>query len=157
MKRLLLALGVLGCTAVAAAQPQPTPDLVPREVKTKFEVADLNNDGKLTRDEAIKSGYSSSAFANVDADKDGTITLWEIATYLTTSSKQWEGADTNHDGYISREEAEAVPELKREFDKADTDHDGLLRKQEHEAWSQTTLYQNVDLPYVVPNIFNKKF
>jgi Ca2+-binding EF-hand superfamily protein len=157
MTRRVLCAAVLLCAGAAAGQPQPTPDLVPREVKVKFDVADLDNSGSLTRDEAVKGGFSSNIFAAVDSDKDGTVTLWEIATYLTERDKQWEGADTNHDGYISREEAEAAPEVKRSFDQADADHDGLLRKQEHEAWAQTTLYQNVDLPYVVPNIINKKF
>ena len=40
---------------------------------------------------------------------------------------------------------------------ADQNGDGVVRKEEYEAFSETTLYQNVDLPYVVPNIINKKF
>ncbi|MEO8604448.1 MAG: hypothetical protein ABI629_17890 [bacterium] len=157
MKYLVLAAAALLWGVAATAQPKPTPDLVPREVTVKFEVADLDNSGSLTRDEAIKGGFSANAFGAVDADKDGTVTLFEIGSYLVTRNKQWEGADTNHDGYISKDEAAAVPDLKRSFDQADADHDGILRKQEHEAWAQTTLYQNVELPYVVPNIINKKF
>jgi len=157
LRHVALFAATLLCTGVAVGQPAPTPDLVPREVKVKFEVADMDSSGSMTRDEAIKGGFTSKAFAAVDTDKDQIVTLWEIGAYLTDRSKQWDGADTNHDGRISRQEAEAAPEIKRAFDQADTDHDGILRKQEHEAWAQGTLYQNVDLPFVVPNIINKKF
>lgn len=58
---------------------------------------------------------------------------------------------------VTLEEAENAPTLKSAFTSADQDRDGNLRRQEHEAWAQGTLYQNVDLPYVVPNIINKKF
>jgi hypothetical protein len=34
--------------------------------------------------------------------------------------------DTDHDGFISREDAKNWPELSREFDKFDRDHDGRM-------------------------------
>jgi len=40
--------------------------------------------------------------------------------------------DSNHDGYISREEASKWNYLAREFDKFDTNHDGRLSRQEYE-------------------------
>ena len=40
--------------------------------------------------------------------------------------------DTNHDGYISREEASKWKYLARVFDRVDTDHDGKLSRQEFE-------------------------
>ena len=155
----------VACAAGAAlAQPAPTlaprlptPDLVPREVTMKFETADLDNSGSLTRDEALKGGFASETIAAIDTDNDRIVTLYEIGVYLSDRSREWAEADTDADGRISRAEAAAHPTLKTTFDKADSDADGILRKQEHEAWAQTSLYQNVDLPYVVPNIINKKF
>jgi hypothetical protein len=58
---------------------------------------------------------------------------------------------------VSRAEAASSPSLVDVFTKADRNGDGIVRKEEHEAFSETTLYQNVDLPWVVPNIINKKF
>lgn len=162
MTRLSLALLLVAAAAQAQPAPtlaprMPTPDLIPRDVQVRFESADLDNSGHLTRDEAIKGGFSGDAFAAVDKDNDRIVTVYEIGVYLTDKTKAWADADKDGDGSISRDEAAASPTLKDTFDKADNDADGILRKQEHEAWAQTTLYQNVDLPYVVPNIINKKF
>lgn len=41
--------------------------------------------------------------------------------------------DTNHDGKISRQEAQKNPVVFRTFDQADKNHDGFLSKQEFEA------------------------
>src|SRR5262245_10518022 len=154
--RLVIA-AVLLLASAAAAQP-PTPQvLLPNDVLVRFKTADLDTSGGLTRDEAVKGGFSSSRFGTVDADRDQIVTVAEMATYLAERARVWAGADRNRDGAISRDEAESSEELKSVFNNADSNADGILRRQEHEAWSQTSLYQNVDLPYVVPNIINKKF
>lgn len=41
--------------------------------------------------------------------------------------------DTNHDGKISRQEAQKNPVVSRIFDQADKNHDGFLSKAEFEA------------------------
>ena len=148
---------VLLVAAVAAGQGAPTPDLLPTDVRIRFQTADLDQGGSLSRDEAVKSGYSSTVFTAVDKDGDQIVTVAEVATYLADRTREWANADTDHDDVVTAQEAENAPTLKSVFSSADQDHDGNLRRQEHEAWAQTTLYQNVDLPYVVPNIINKKF
>ena len=159
MRRLAVVAALLAAGAAAAqpaptlAPPLPTPNLVPRDVTTRFQSADLDNTGTLTREEAIKGGFSGDAFAAVDKDNDHIVTLYEIGGYLTEKTKAWADADKDGDGTVTRQEARDM----KDFDKADYDADGILRKQEHEAWAQTSLYQNVDLPVVVPNIINKKF
>ena len=40
--------------------------------------------------------------------------------------KQFEAADTDHDGKLSKTEIEAIPELAPYFDRMDTDHSGFL-------------------------------
>ena len=152
-----LALAVLVGAATADAQQTPTPALLPRDLKLRFETADLDNSGGLTQDEAVKGGFASQTFAAVDRDGDHIITLYEIGVYLAEQAGAWQEADKNHDGVVTREEAEASPRVKAVFGNADRDADGVLRQQEYDAWSQNSLYQSVDLPYVVPNIINKKF
>ena len=157
MRRLVLSVGALLVATAAAAQPKPTPNLLPDDVRIRFETADRDDSGNLTKDEAVKGGYSSNAFAAVDTDGDQIVTVTEIGTYLAERTSDWVKADRDNDGTITRDEAEGSPTIKSVFSNADSDSDGILRKQEHEAWAQTSLYQNVDLPVVVPNIINKKF
>jgi hypothetical protein len=157
MRRAGLVTALLLAAASAAGQGAPTPDLMPRDVRIRFQTADLDQSGGLTSDEAIKGGYASQRFTTVDRDNDRIVTLAEIATYLADRASAWRRADANNDGAITRQEAEASPELRSSFSSADRDADGMLRQREHEAWSQTSLFQNTDLPFVVPNIFNKRF
>ena len=143
--------------AVAQATPAKVPDLPP-DLQQKFKQADITNRGGLTKAEAASAGFAPKGqFDDIDADHDHIVTLYEMATYLVAQSKEWASADTNGDGVVSREEADKVPSLAKIFTSVDKDGDGVVRKQEYEAFSQTSLYQNVDLPYVVPNIINKKF
>ncbi|MGH7786437.1 MAG: EF-hand domain-containing protein [Candidatus Binatia bacterium] len=143
--------------AAAAQTPKPTIELLPMH-QERFGKADANRDGGLTRIEATAGGFEvSERFDAIDTDGDKVITLYEIGGYLATRTQEWATADRDGDGAISRSEASAAPSLAKIFTTADRDGDGTLRREEHEAWAQTSLYQNVDLPYVVPNIINKKF
>lgn len=153
----LLALGALVVAAAGGAQTAPTPALLPRDVELRFETADLDNSGGLSRDEAVKGGFSSERFEAIDRDGDHIVTVYEMGVYLAERARDWADADRDHDGTITREEAEASPKVKAVFGDADRDSDGIVRQQEYEAWSRTSLYQNVDLPVVVPNIIKKKF
>ena len=156
------AAAVLLVAAAASGQATPArkieiPDLSPA-VQDRFTQADKNGSGGLDRAEAATAGFAvEKNFDSIDSDHDHIITLYEITVYLSRKTKEWKDADTNGDGEISREEAAKSPTLSGIFTQADRDNDGVVRKEEQEAFSQTTLYQNVDLPYVVPNIINKKF
>ncbi|HVX04615.1 MAG TPA: EF-hand domain-containing protein [Rhodanobacteraceae bacterium] len=53
------------------------------------------------------------------------------------AQERFAAADTNHDGYLSRDEAaQGTPRLSAHFDEIDSDHDGLLSKQEIIAFIQ---------------------
>lgn len=152
-----IAAALLAAAPALGQGKQPTPDLLPQDVRIRFQTSDLDQSGGLTQDEAIKGGFSSTAFQQVDKDGDQIVTVTEIATYLGDRAKEWANADTDHDGAITAQEADNAPNIKSVFSTADQNSDGVLRQQEHERWAQTTLMQNVDLPVVVPNIINKKF
>lgn len=161
-----IALVCLVSAGLAGAQdaPAPTipaipaiPELSP-DLQQRFKQADLTGKGGLTQGEAASAGFAfGDAFDSIDTDHDHIITLYEISVYVAARARDWASADTNGDGVVTREEAEKVPSLAKVFSKADRDGDGVVRKEEYEAFSERALYQNVDLPYVVPNIINKKF
>lgn len=45
--------------------------------------------------------------------------------------------DSNHDGYISQEEANAYPLLANDFIYADSNRDGRISKQEYQRWTHS--------------------
>jgi hypothetical protein len=150
--------GAVIATAAAAQTPGPTIPKLSPELERQFKKADINQRGGLNKIEATSAGFAvEGSFESIDTDEDKIITLYEIGGYLADKGRQWTTADDDGDGSVSRSEASKSPSLSQIFTKADRDGDGVVRKEEHEAFSQTSLYQNVDLPYVVPNIINKKF
>ena len=48
-----------------------------------FKKADKDNDGTLDRKEAKKMPHVAKNFAAIDTDKDGTVSLDEVHTYMT--------------------------------------------------------------------------
>lgn len=47
------------------------------------------------------------------------------------SEQRFDAADSNHDGYLSRDEVQSgMPRIAEHFDEVDTDHDGQLSKAE---------------------------
>lgn len=163
MTRIGCCIGVLaglmiGSVASAQGTPAPTLPNLPPDIQNRFRAADITNRGGINKTEAASAGFQvEGTFESMDEDKDRIITLYEIGDYLTRRSRAWVAADSDGDGSVSRSEANKNPSLADIFTKADRNGDGIVRKEEHEAFSQTSLYQNVDLPYVVPNIINKKF
>lgn len=154
------ALACVISAGLVAAQPTPAPKVpdLPPDLQQRFKQADLNRKGGLTKAEAGSAGFAVEGnFDAIDTDHDHIVTLYEVSIYLADRARDWASADADGDGAVSRQEAAKSPSLAKIFSKADRDADGVVRKQEHEAFSETTLYQNVDLPYVVPNIINKKF
>lgn len=156
---LLLQLGA----SARAETPAPDEARLPPEVERAFRAADVDRSRGLTREEA-RGGQILSAerFATIDADQNGIVTLFELATALTTSTRRWmadfDAADTDHDGVLSEEELAAAPasvqRLVRGLDTSAQDH---LTRERYESTAQRQLYDNVNLPSVVPNIFEKKF
>ena len=72
-----VALGVSAQTKAPAADATAAKDRAAAE--TAFKRADVNNDGKLSREEAAKLPAIAAKFDDLDKDKDGSLSLEELA------------------------------------------------------------------------------
>ena len=77
-----------------------------------FDSRDLNHDGQLTWDEwnVPGAGRSKAKFNAADTNKDGSLSREEALAYgrqRGAFDKEFQEADTNHDGYVTQEEAQA--------------------------------------------------
>lgn len=99
------------------------------------------NTPRLLLPAAMLCAASLPAFAQ----ETGKVTLDEHGTPVTVTSEEPDSIrggyhidfatlDRNHDGFISRQEAQANPTLAREFDALDTHHSGRLSKAQLEGW-----------------------
>jgi len=98
------------------------------DFKTNFAAADVNNDGKVTRQEF---GYSmiENAFRRFDANKNGVVTLKEFVA-MGGSPEKFKQIDRSGNGVITLEEAKsakvAMDAMTINFYAADVDKDGYV-------------------------------
>ena len=78
----------------------------------------------------LLSCAAPTAFAQATASSS------DDATTVAPTQQQRQPLDANHDGYISRDEAQSRPAIARNFDKIDTNHDGKIDRQEFQSWRQ---------------------
>jgi hypothetical protein len=92
--------------------------------------ADLDGDGKVTRAEYVKS-----QFDRMDRNKDGVIDAKDFAEMPAEMADRMKDrvmrADANGDGKVTMEEYAAS--AGRMFDRFDTNHDGVITKDEAEG------------------------
>jgi EF hand domain-containing protein len=55
----------------------------------------------------------------------------------SSSDDHFSRLDTNHDGFVSRDEARSDPALTRDWSKIDTDHDNKISRSEFDAHSSS--------------------
>ena len=132
MKRLLLFPALL---CLSACQTPPTPD---ESFESRFARADLNKDGKLSREE-VSDFVVHNVFDARDTNKDGKLTLeewWPGEDPVETA--KFKKRDLNKDGVVSLEEAlhwgrtnEGWGDIMKE---ADTDRDGFITPAEAKAY-----------------------
>lgn len=98
-----------------------------------FQRWDANNDGKITRQEAMTA--ADRHFDEADADKNGALTLAEMqarhAQNKPSAEERFAQRDANGDGKLSPQE---VPRMAKErFAKLDGNQDGFLSLEEMKA------------------------
>ncbi len=121
---LLTSLAVACLLGVAAAP------VVAQDLESKFATADLNKDGKIDRAEYQRRMVEVFYFA--DKNKDGVVTIEEIAAIETVDEAAFKKADKNGDGRLTLNEFVTYRVI--QFDEADANHDGVLTLEEVEAW-----------------------
>jgi EF-hand domain pair/EF hand len=154
VKRLMI-IGLAGIALAPAASAQNAPKPIPRAdyIKTidaRFNGADANHDGQVTKAEALAQQQRDLAgakgrvnqqlqesFNRLDTNHDGKLSLQEFMG-AAPPVKVAEGPDqmiarldTNKDGKISAAEFRA-PELAK-FNRVDANHDGIVTPQEIQA------------------------
>jgi len=135
--------------ATAAPRAVTRADFV-RNLDQRFNSADTNHDGKVTKDEVLAQqrrdldqGKARLAqtlqakFKQLDTNRDGQLSLQEFMAAAPpirtaeTPEQMIQHYDTNHDGVVSAEEFRA-PELVK-FNRVDTNHDGIVTPAEVKA------------------------
>ena len=101
----------------------------------RLKAADTNGDGMISREEAAALPMVAKNFDQIDANRDGQVTFDELrAFHEQQRAEHWKRLDTDGDGRISRQEAQAnAPRLAERFDKLDTNGDGFLTPDELRA------------------------
>jgi Ca2+-binding EF-hand superfamily protein len=157
----LLSIGTL--VPALAADPAPAPTGGAVAFQEEFKRADVNKDGKLSEEEAVAAGFfTDGSFKDVDEDKNGTVTLFELGDALQQRLRQWtsdgERADTDKDGYVSEDEAEAAgPSFLDIFKRANRDGDGRIARDKFDVYVRESYYSETSDRGVVPNIIEKRF
>ena len=122
-----MVVGMLAACLVAAASPGGTRAQSEGE---PFSLTDYNKDGRIDRQEYQKRMVEVFYFA--DRNKDGVVTVEELAAIETVDPKAFRAADKNGDGKLSVDEFVAY--RMADFDAADKNHDGVLTYEEVQAW-----------------------
>jgi len=118
----------VGCLLTLATAPQAGA----QAAKQSFPTSDLDKDGKIDRAEYQRRMVEVFYFA--DRNKDGVVTIEEIAAIETVDEKAFKAADRDGNGKLSVNEFVAYRVI--QFDEADTNKDGVLTIEEVEAWEK---------------------
>jgi len=99
------------------------------ELSKHFSELDANKDGRLTADE---SKIPARFFDRLDTNHDHALSLEEFLAQPDFGEHRrefvFEHADQNHDGKVTR--AEAQQAAKERFDRLDANHDGVVTRDE---------------------------
>ncbi|TXT24355.1 MAG: signal transduction protein with EFhand domain [Gallionellaceae bacterium] len=106
---------------------------------TMFKRMDANSDGAVSKAEF--QGFNTKRFKEMDADKDGKVTREEMDVRVNQVMKnglkhlddRFASADTNRDGGLDYNEAQAMPVMQVYFEQVDTDKDGKVTREEYIA------------------------
>lgn len=104
----------------------------------RLKAADTNGDGMISRSEAAALPRLAPHFEQIDANRDGQLTMDELRAFHQQNHAHRKGgmkrADTDGDGRISKAEAQAnAPRLFERFDQVDANRDGFVTREEMKA------------------------
>lgn len=164
MKTLLpIAAVVVALSGVAWAQtPVATTSGQDSRFTERFRQADANGDGFITEQEARAAGlWFTQDFNSVDADRSGTVTVFELGQALQHRLSRWlsdfDAADSNHDGQLTEDEVRRSPGMTETFKTIARDKDRAVSRPEYESYAIERMYRDSELPSVAPNIIEKRF
>ncbi len=126
------------------------------EDRLEFSRLDTNHDGKVTQDETDAAGLTERFFASRDTNSDGVIDEEEYVPSRATEEDDGDGGDeggdgggeggggrgerpafserdTDGDGKITKEEAEAAGRMAEFFDRIDANSDGVIDEEEYNS------------------------
>jgi EF hand domain-containing protein len=119
------------------------------DLAASFKERDKNKDKRLSAEEA---DMPKAVFEHLDTNKDNALSRDEFQTRpdfrAAGRAQQFEGADKNKDGKITR--AEATDAVNARFDKADTNHDGVITHAEFEERVQHVRADHARAPSNTP-------
>ena len=118
-------------------KPESPIERADRKRAKRFDQADANHDGKLSRNEA--SDYLvNEVFDSRDANHDGKMTEQEWTGGDPSRAADFKKRDANHDGVVTKQEAMAYGRahgvVNNIMKEADTNHDGYLERSEVKAY-----------------------
>ena len=96
-----------------------------------FDLTDIDKNGSIDRQEYQRRMVEVFYFA--DRNKDGVVTIEELAAIETVDQKAFRGADKNGDGKLTVQEFVAYRIV--DFDAADKNKDGVLTYEEVQTWT----------------------
>lgn len=130
-RRALLALG-LAIAAFMAAPAVVMPAQAAQSNPESFDQTDLDHDGRIDREEYRRRMVEVFYFA--DTDKNGYVTIAELEVIETFDAKAFKKADRDGDGKLDLDEFVTYRMI--QFDEADTNRDGVLTREEVEVWQK---------------------
>jgi hypothetical protein len=96
-----------------------------------FGLTDYDKNGRIDRQEYQRRMIEVFYFA--DRNKDGVVTMEELAVIESVDPKAFRAADKNGDGKLTVEEFVAYRMV--DFDAADKNKDGVLTYEEVQTWT----------------------
>ena len=127
-RSLVLGTAAFGLLLVAAASPNSARG---QEEGEPFGLTDHDKNGRIDRQEYQKRMVDVFYFA--DRNKDGVVTVEELAVIETVDEKAFDAADKRRDGRLTVKEFVTYRVI--DFDAADKNKDGVLTYDEVQTWT----------------------